>query len=299
MIAYIACLRRRAFYPCSMTQFADEPLWVQGALMANLLEITGRETLSQLDYVGKLNIQLWDTLRGMRRALPLIGNRHRWHAAVQQMLEIGVDALPMVALLAMCSGFILAMQGASELRRFGALHFVIDLVAVGFTRELGPLLTAIAVSGRSGSAFAAEIGTMKVTEELDSLRVMALEPIEFVLAPKYLAALISVPCLSIISNVCGILSGGLFMFFSTHLSPALYLRDVFESIQLRDVITGLIKSVAFATIIAQVSCLEGFRVRGGPDSVGRSTTSAVVKSTFLVIVADAVFTAILYFTVRL
>src|ERR1700751_5313720 len=211
-----------------MRAFGDEPLWMRGSLMANLLEIAGRETLSQLDYVGSLNIQLWATLRGMRAALPLVGNRRRWRAAVHQMLEIGVDALPMVALLATCSGFILAMQGASELRRFGALHYVIDLVAGGFPRELGPLLTAVAVSGRSGSAFAAEIGTMKVTEELDSLRVMALEPIEFVLAPKYLAALITVPCLSVASNVCGILAGALFMFFSTHLSPMLYMREVFE-----------------------------------------------------------------------
>ena len=161
---------------------------------------------------------------------PLVGNRYRWQAAVRQMLQIGVDALPMVALMAICTGFILAMQGASELRRFGAMHYVIDLVAVGFTRELGPLLTAIAVSGRSGSSFAAEIGTMKVTEELDSFRVMALEPVEFLLAPKYLAALISVPCLSIISNVCGILAGGLFMFFSTRLAPLLYFRYVLDSI---------------------------------------------------------------------
>ena len=139
---------------------------------------------------------------------------------------------------------------------------------------------------------------MKVTEELDSLRVMAFEPIEFLLAPKYLAALISVPCLSIISNICGILAGGLFMFFSTRLSLLLYFRYVLESIMLRDVITGLIKSIAFATIIVHVGCLEGFRVRGGPDAVGRSTTSAVVKSTFLVILADAVFTAIFYFTVK-
>jgi len=190
------------------------------------------------------------------------------------------------------------MQGASELRRFGALNYVIDLVAVGFTRELGPLLTAIAVSGRSGSAFAAEIGTMKVTEELDSLRVMALEPVEFVLAPKYLASLIVVPCLSVACNVCGIFAGGLFMFFSTHLSPSLYVHYVMDSIQLHDVVTGLIKTVAFATIIAHVGCLEGFRVRGGPDSVGRSTTSAVVKSTFIVILADAIFTTIFYFTVK-
>ncbi|HUN82736.1 MAG TPA: ABC transporter permease [Terracidiphilus sp.] len=266
--------------------------------MATALEGVGKRTISELDYVGSLNIQLWATLRAMKTVLPFVGNRHRWQAAVRQMLQIGVDALPMVALMAICTGFILAMQGASELRRFGAMHYVIDLVAVGFTRELGPLLTAIAVSGRSGSAFAAEIGTMKVTEELDSLRVMAFEPVEFLLAPKYLAALISVPCLSIISNVCGILAGYLFMFFSTRLAPLLYLRYVLDAIVLRDVITGLVKSVAFATIIAHVGCLEGFRVRGGPDSVGRSTTSAVVKSTFLVIVADAVFTAIFYFTVK-
>ena len=238
---------------------------------------------------------MWATLRGIGKTLPLIGNRHRWHAAIHQMLEIGFDALPMVTLLAMCSGFILAMQGASELRRFGALHFVIDLVAVGFTRELGPLLTAIAVSGRSGSAFAAEIGTMKVTEEIDALKIMAFDPVEFVLAPKYLAALIAVPCLSIVSNLFGILAGGLFMFFSTHLGLPLYFRYVLTSIQLRDVLAGLIKSVAFATIIAQVGCLEGLRVRGGPDAVGRSTTTAVVRSTFLVILADAVFTAIFYF----
>jgi phospholipid/cholesterol/gamma-HCH transport system permease protein len=270
----------------------------RGEWMPNVLEDVGRRTINDLDYVGSVNIQWWSTLRSMASALPFVGNRYRWQASVREMLQIGVDALPMVSVIAICTGFILAMQGASELRRFGAIHYVIDLVAVGFTRELGPLLTAIAVSGRSGSAFAAEIGTMKVTEELDSLKVMALEPIEFVLAPKYLAALITVPCLSILANACGILAGGLFMFFSTHLSPGLYLRDVLESIQLRDVIVGLIKSVAFATIIVQVGCLEGFRVRGGPDSVGRSTTSAVVKSTFLVIVADSIFTAIFYFTVK-
>ncbi len=264
--------------------------------MAAVLEDVGRKTIAQLDYVGSLSVQLWATLRAIRTALPFVGNRWRWQATVQQMLQIGVDALPMVSLMAICSGFILAMQGASELRRFGALHYVIDLVAVGFTRELGPLITAIAVSGRSGSAFAAEIGTMKVTEEIDALRVMAFEPVEFVLAPKFLAALIAVPCLSIVSNLCGILSGGLFMFFSTRLGLVLYLRYVLNSIELRDVISGLIKSVAFAAIIAHVGCLEGFRVRGGPDAVGRSTTSAVVRSTFLVIVADAIFTALFYFT---
>jgi phospholipid/cholesterol/gamma-HCH transport system permease protein len=264
--------------------------------MAALIEGVGKKTLNQLDYVGGLSIQLWASLRAMGASFPIVGNRYRWKASVGQMLQIGVSALPMVGLMAVCSGFILAMQGASELRRLGAMHYVIDLVAVGFTRELGPLLTAIAVSGRSGSAFAAEIGTMRVTEEIDALRVMAFEPVEFVLAPKYLAALIMVPCLSIAANVCGILAGGIFMFFSTHLGLGLYLQYVLTSIQLRDVISGLIKSLAFATIIVHVGCLEGFRVHGGPDAVGRSTTTAVVKSTFLVIVADVLFTAIFYFT---
>ena len=263
--------------------------------MTNILEVTGRKTLDYLEYVGSLNVQLWATLRSMRSALPVVGNRHRWRTAIHQMLDIGVSALPMIALLAMCSGFILAMQGASELRRFGALRYVIDLVAVGFTRELGPLLTAVAVSGRSGSAFAAEIGTMGVTEEIDALKVMAFEPVEFVLAPKYVAALIAIPCLTIVSNLFGIIAGGLFMLFTTHLSVALYFHYVMQSFALRDVIVGMIKSVAFATIVVQVGCLEGFRVRGGGDAVGRSTTTAVVRSTFLVIIADAVFTAIFYF----
>lgn len=267
-----------------------------GVLMATVLENVGKKSIGQLDYVGSLSIQLWSTLCAMKSALPLVGNRYRWQATVRQVLQIGFDALPMISLMALCTGFILAMQGATELRRFGAQDYVVNLVVIAFTRELGPLLTATAVSGRSGSAFAAEIGTMRVTEELDSLRVMALEPIEFVLAPKYLAALISVPCLSIICNSFGILAGGLFMFFSARLSPLVYFRYALESIVLRDVIAGVVKSMAFATIIAHVSCLEGFRVRGGPDSVGRSTTSAVVKSTFLVILADAIFTAIFYST---
>jgi phospholipid/cholesterol/gamma-HCH transport system permease protein len=124
---------------------------------------------------------------------------------------------------------------------------------------------------------------------------MAFEPVEFVLAPKYLAALVAVPCLTIVSALFGILAGGLFMFFSTHLGLVLYFRYVLTSIALRDVVAGMIKSLAFATIITHVGCLEGLRVRGGPDAVGRSTTSAVVRSTFMVIVADAIFTTIFYF----
>jgi phospholipid/cholesterol/gamma-HCH transport system permease protein len=258
------------------------------------VERLGRATLRRVEYVGGLIIQLRNAFGALGRTLPLVGNRYRWRSAVRQMLAVGVDAFPMVGIMAVCAGFILAMQGASELRRFGAIQFVVDLVTIGFTREMGPLLTAIAVSGRSGSAFSAEIGSMVVTEEIDALRTMAIDPVEFVLAPKFLAALIVLPCLTIISNACGILAGGLFMRFSTDMPLGVYLRDVVHSIVLRDVVTGLVKSLAFATIIVHVGCLEGFRVRGGPDAVGRSATAAVVKSTFLVILADVGFTAIFY-----
>jgi phospholipid/cholesterol/gamma-HCH transport system permease protein len=262
----------------------------------SVVERLGSATLRHLEYVGGLVIQLRNAIGVLGPTLPLVGNRNRWRSAVRQMLAIGVDAVPMVGIMAVCAGFILAMQGASELRHFGAMQFVIDLVTIGFTRELGPLLTAIAVSGRSGSAFSAEIGSMVATEEIDALRTMAIDPVEFVLAPKFLAALIVLPCLTIISNACGILAGGVFMRLSTNMALDVYFRDVVHSMVLRDVLTGLVKSLAFATIIVHVGCLEGFRVRGGPDAVGRSATAAVVKSTFLVILADVGFTAIFYLT---
>ena len=236
--------------------------------MAKFIESVGRDTLKRLDYVGGLSIGLWAAVRALGTTLPVTGNRYRWKASIVQMFQIGVEAIPMVGLMAMCCGFILAMQGGSELRRFGAMSLVIDLVAIGFTREIGPLLTAIAVSGRSGSAISAEIGTMVVTEEIDTLKVMAFEPIEFVVAPKLLAALIAVPCLTVVCNVCGIFAGWIFMFFSTHLGLKLYVHEVLESLVLRDVVSGLIKSIAFAAIIVLVGCLEGFQRARGAGSGG-------------------------------
>jgi phospholipid/cholesterol/gamma-HCH transport system permease protein len=265
-------------------------------MTTSVAERVGGATLRHLEYVGGIVIQFGKGIGAVGRTLPVVGNRLRWQTAIKQMLAVGVDAFPMVAVMAVCAGFILAMQGASELRRFGAMQFVVDLVTIGFTRELGPLLTAIAVSGRSGSAFSAEIGSMVVTEEIDALRTMGIDPIEFVLAPKYLAALVVLPCLTIVSSACGILAGGAFMRFSTDMALSVYLNYAVHSMVLRDVITGIVKSLAFATIIVHVGCLEGFQVRGGPDAVGRAATAAVVKSTFLVILADVGFTALFYMT---
>src|SRR5271154_845399 len=200
------------------------------------VERIGAATLRQVGYVGGLATQFWQALGSLRPTLPLIGNRNRWRSAVGQMLAVGVNAVPMVGIMAVCAGFILAMQGASELRRFGAMEFVIDLVTIGFTRELGPLLTAIAVSGRSGSAFSAEIGSMVVTEEIDALRTMGIDPVEFVLAPKFMAALIMLPCLTVVSTACGILAGGVFMRIATGTAFGVYISGVIHSIVMRDVV---------------------------------------------------------------
>src|SRR5262245_57956257 len=138
-------------------------------MIASALESAGKTTILQLEYTGSLAIQFARAVAVLGRTLPIVGNRARWRSAMRQMLEIGFDAFPIVSLMALCAGLILGMQGASELRRFGAIRFVIELVTIGFLRELGPLLTAIAVSGRSGSAFSAEIGSMVVTDEVDAL----------------------------------------------------------------------------------------------------------------------------------
>jgi len=260
----------------------------------SVLEQVGRPLVGCAEDVGALTLQWCAALRRLPNVLPVVGKRRRWRSAIEQMLLIGLRALPMACTMSLCIGFVLALQGAAELRRFGGVNYVVDLVAVAFTRELGALVTAIAVSGRSASAISAEVGTMVVAEEMDALRVMGLNPVEFTLAPRYLGALIAVPCLTVLSTVCGIFAGYVFLAFSIDMSFRVFSRAVFEAILLRDIWLTLIKSVVFATVIVQVGYLEGLRVSGGPEAVGRATTSAVVKSTFLVIVADLAATCFFY-----
>jgi phospholipid/cholesterol/gamma-HCH transport system permease protein len=260
----------------------------------NFVEQVGRPVIFWIDDLGALTVQMCAALWRLPRILPVVGTRRRWKASLEQMLSIGVRAVPMACTMSLCIGFVLALQGAAELRRFGGMNYVVDLVAVAFTRELGALITAIAVSGRSASAISAEVGTMVVTEEMDALRVMGLNPLDFTLAPKYLGALIAVPCLTILSTACGIFAGYVFLAFSIDMSLLVYTREVFEAILVRDMLLTLIKSVVFATIIVQVGYLQGLRVSGGPEAVGRATTAAVVKSTFLVIVADLAATWFFY-----
>ena len=258
------------------------------------LKAIGAGTIQQLAYIGGLTAQFCSGIAALPRILPIFGKRGRWRTALRQMYAIGVEALPMVAIVSACGGFILAIQSASQLKRYGAIQLVIDIVVVAFTRELGPLLTAIVVSGRSGSAFSAEIGTMVVTEEIDALRTMAIDPVELVLAPKYLGAMVAVPCLTVMSSAFATLAGAGFMFLSQNMTLPVFLKNAADAILLRDVVMGMIKSLVFATIIVHVGCLEGFRVKGGPEAVGRSATLAVVRSTFLVIFADLLITTMFY-----
>ncbi len=260
-----------------------------------LTENIGEAAINGLAYLGDLAQLTGNAARAVFIG-PFRGKSVSFTRAVHQAMAVGIEALPIASLISFFIGMILALQGAYELRRLGALQLVASAVAISMTRELGPLMTAIIVIGRSGSAFAAEIGTMKVNEEIDALQTMALEPVHFLVAPKFLAMILMLPCLTTWSDFMGVLGGALFGISSAGFTLQSYLRATIDAIVMRDIITGLIKSLMFGIVITAVGCQEGFSTGLGSEQVGRSTTSAVVKSIFLVIAVDLVFTAIFYFT---
>jgi phospholipid/cholesterol/gamma-HCH transport system permease protein len=257
----------------------------------------GRGALGSLAYIGGLarlgGRSAYFTLIGPFRGKPV-----RFGRAMHQAMAVGVEALPILSIITFFIGVILALQGAYELRQFGALHFIASGVAVSMTRELGPLMTAIVVIGRSGSAFAAEIGTMKVTEEIDALTTMALDPTNFLVTPKFLAMLVMMPCLTTWADLMGVFGGALFGVTNADFTVGSYIQATITALLLRDIITGLIKSVMFGIVITAVGCHEGFSTGAGAEQVGRSTTSAVVMSIFLVVVVDLIFTSLFYFLDR-
>src|SRR5450432_898514 len=216
--------------------------------------------------------------------------------AIHEAMAVGVGAVPIVSLITFFVGVIIALQGAYELQRLGAMQLVASLVAISVTRELGPLITAIVVIGRSGSAFAAEIATMRVTEELDALETMALNPVAFLVAPKFLAMALMLPCLVIWADLMGVLGGSFFGVLGANFTFASYMTATRDALVLRDVVTGLAKSIVFGLVITAVGCQEGFSTGPGAEEVGKSTTRAVVISIFVVVVVDLVFTALFYAT---
>ena len=231
-------------------------------------------------------ITLWSVVGIFSRA------GRRKGAILQQILLVGSNAVGIIALLSFVLGLILALQSAAQLRQFGASIYVADLIAVSMVREMGPMMSAIIIAGRSGSAFAAEISSMKVSEELDALRMMAVNPIRYVVVPKFLALSISMPLLVTLSMVLGILGGFVIGVTYLDLTPLSYFTETLSILTLDDVFVGLSKSLFFAGVIVVIGSYYGFRVEGGAEGVGRVTTSAVVASIFAVIFLDAIFSLI-------
>lgn len=258
------------------------------AAPAEKLEALGRhaaaaleQAIALLSFVGETAVALAGSI-----AHPA---RFRWRPVLYNIRSAGFDALPIVGLLSFLLGIVVAYQGADQLRQYGANIFVADLVGLSMLREFAPLITAIIIAGRSGSAYAAQIGTMAVTEEIDAMRTLGIAPMELLVLPKIIALMIALPLLTVFSDVLGVFGGMLMAQAQLGVSYNEFLDRFVKAVSITAYLVGIGKAPVFAAIIATVGCFQGFRTKGGADSVGRQTTKSVVQAIFLVIVADALF----------
>jgi phospholipid/cholesterol/gamma-HCH transport system permease protein len=215
--------------------------------------------------------------------------KFRVNAVVQRFDVVGVRALGIIGLMSFLIGIVIAQQGSVQLEQFGAEIYTINLIGRITIRELGTLMTAIMVAGRSGSAFAAQLGTMKITEEIDAMRTIGVSPVEALVIPRIIAAVLMMPLLAFWSMLMALVGGGLFVWLSLEIPPLTYVQRLREVVPLTDLWVGLIKAPVFGFIIALAGCFQGMLVQGNSEEVGQRTTTAVVQSIFLVIVLDAVF----------
>jgi len=234
-----------------------------------------------LGFVGEGALAL---LRGLTRPRGI-----RWRSIFYNVERAGFEALPITGLLTFLLGIVIAYQGAEQLRRVGANIYIVDLVGLSMVRELSPLITAIIVAGRSGSAYTAQIGTMKVTEEIDALRTVGIAPMDQLVLPKVLALVLALPLLTVYTDIMGILGGMVMARAQLDVSFTTFLDRLDEAVSLKSYLIGVGKAPVFAAIIALVGCYQGFQVSGSAESVGRQTTVSVVQSIFLVILSDALF----------
>jgi phospholipid/cholesterol/gamma-HCH transport system permease protein len=227
---------------------------------------------------------------------PLRGEGFKVSHVFHQMVLIGVRALPMAALTSFSIGLTLAMQSAGELKKMGAASFVPDLVSISLLRELGPLLIAVIVIGRSGSAVTAELGTMKVSEEIEALQVMAINPIRFLIIPRVLAMLVMLPVLTIFGDCVGMVGGWVICKFSLHIDTANYIYHCMNRPQVWDFYSGIVKSGVFAWLVITIACHMGLAVEGGAEGVGQATTGSVVWSLLIMLIANALLTGLFFFS---
>ena len=265
------------------------------ALPLGFLERLGTKAIEAGTATIELLVLFTDTLHATFRGLFVRGERVRGHVVVEQMVRMGLESFGIVSLISLLVGLTVALQSAFQLRQFGANIYIADLIGIAMTREMGPLMTAILVAGRSGSAVAAEISTMVITEEVDALKVMGVNPIGFLVVPRFLALTITQPLLTVVADALGIAGGFVIAVTYLQIGATPFMDQLIGALQIKDIMTGLIKSVSFAWIIVFVGAHRGFCVKGGAEGVGRATTSSVVQAIFLVIAADAFFSLLFYF----
>jgi phospholipid/cholesterol/gamma-HCH transport system permease protein len=260
---------------------------------SNVFVNVGRETIdmfrgmaANISFLGEIMVALFYAMLNPRSV--------RWKDFLITAELIGVNAFTIVALVCFLIGLVMAFQSAIPMEQYGAQLFVADLIVIAMFKELGPLMTAWVVNGRSGSAFAAELGTMKVNEEIDALTTMGLEPVRFLVVPRLLASLVMIPVLTIFGNLFGLI-GGLVVMLSLGFTVVTYVNEIVSAATFVMLLAGLVKSVVFAFIIAGVGCMEGLRTKTGASAVGDSTTSAVVIGLVLIIFVDGIFGVIYYF----
>ncbi|MGJ8623076.1 MAG: ABC transporter permease [Yoonia sp.] len=241
----------------------------------------GQEMLALTGFLGRVVA----TIGGL-----ILRPQHiRWTAIAHHMQQVGLNAVPIVSLMAFLIGVVLAFQGAAQLRQFGAEVFVVDLISISILRELGILLTAIIVAGRSGSAFTAAIGSMKMREEIDAMRTLGLDPIAVLVAPRVIALILMLPVLGVIANFAGLFGGAIMSWVELGVSPGVFQARLVNNTDVWHFGVGVIKAPFFALIIGIVGCFEGMQVKGNAESLGHLTSTSVVLSIFLVITADALF----------
>jgi phospholipid/cholesterol/gamma-HCH transport system permease protein len=277
----------KQFDPAALRTVAvSTPVKASGiAELGRASQTVWRDMRTQVSFVGETGAALWRAILDPRSV--------RWKDVWYTCEQVGANALPIVALISFLLGIILAFQSAVPMRQFGAELFVADLVGLSILRELGPLMTAILLAGRSGAAFAAEIGTMKVNEELDALTTMGLDPVRFLVVTRILAALLMVPILTLFADVIGILGGALTM-LSFNIPIVAFLHEVDTLVDVKDLLAGLAKTPVFAILIAGIGCLRGLQTRTGASAVGISATRAVVSGIVLLVAVDGIYAFIYY-----
>ena len=220
---------------------------------------------------------------------------YRRRQTLDQMNRIGVDSFPIVFLISLFTGMVLALQSAYQMQKMSAEMYIASLVSLSVTRELGPVLTALIVAGRCGAAMTAELGTMKVTEQVEALETLSANPVQYLVVPRFLALVFMLPLLTIYSDFFGIVGGYLIGVGKLNITHSMYVKMTFDPMAIKDVVIGLVKSGVFACIICLISCWEGLEAEGGAEGVGKATTQSVVRSFILIIIADCFITALFYF----